>query len=183
MVMARWSRPVAWMRATPLTSRGVAKQITAARLRWLRARPPSEELEQIVGQADQRPLRGDLVVAAEEEAPKGPALLGLAKDRLDDRLAACVDLPAFGRAQLLAHPLRDRAPRPRGRRRGTAMRVPVRRHVTVDALDGGGGQIRFAEIAGIGRHNRGPLAGVGLHLSQQRHELLDVGGLLCDGAG
>src|SRR5881409_2643958 len=107
MVMASWSRPVAWMRATPLTSRGVAKQITAARLRWLRARPPSEELEQIVGQADQRPLR-------------------------------------------------DRAPRPRGRRRGPAMRVPVRRHVTVDALDGGGGQIRFAEIAGIGRHNRGP---------------------------
>src|SRR2546430_5370822 len=133
MVMARWSRPVAWMRATPLTSRGVAKQITAARLRWLRARPPSEELEQIVGQADQRPLRSDLVVAAEEEAPKGPALLGLAKDRLDDRLAACVDLPAFGRAPLLAHPLRDRAPRPRGRRRRPALRGPVPRHVTVDA--------------------------------------------------
>src|SRR6266581_4856350 len=161
MVMASWSRPVAWMRATLPTSRSVAKPITAARLCGLRARPPSEELEQIVGQADQRPLRSDLVVAAEGEAPKGPALLGLAKDRLDDRLAACVDLPAFGRAQLL----RDRAPRPRGRRRGPAMRVPVRRHVTVDALDGRGGQIRFAEIAGIGRHNRGPLAGVGLHLS------------------
>src|SRR2546429_1684203 len=121
MVMARWSRPVAWMRATPLTSRGVAKQITAARLRWLRARPPSEELEQIVGQADQRPLRSDLVVAAEEEAPKGPALLGLAKDRLDDRLAACVDPPALRRAPPSAPPPPARPPRPPGPPRGPAM--------------------------------------------------------------
>src|SRR5207249_5781872 len=182
MVMASWSRPVAWMRATLPTSRGVAKQITAARLRWLRARRHSEELEQVVSQADQRPLRSDLVVAAEGEAPKGPALLGLAKDRLDDRFAARVDLPSFGRAQLLAHPLRNRAPRPRGRRLGAPMRVPVRRDVAVDALDGRGGQIRFAEIAGIGRHDRGPLAGVDLHLSQQWHELLDVDGLLRDSA-
>src|SRR2546430_2704221 len=94
MVMASWS-PVAWMRATPPTSRGVAKPITAARLRWLRARPHSEELELVVGQADQRPLRNDLVVAAEGEAPKGTALLGLAEDRLHDRLAARVDLPSF----------------------------------------------------------------------------------------
>src|SRR2546426_9058212 len=160
MVIASWSRPVAWMRATPLTSRGVAKQITAARLRWLRARPHSEKLEQVVGQADQRPLRSDLVVAAEGEAATGPALLDLAKDRLDDRLAARVDLPSFGRAQLLAHPLRDRAPRPRGRRLGASMRVPVRRDVTVDALDGRGGPICFAEIARLRPPPRRPRAQV-----------------------
>src|SRR2546425_1596943 len=164
MVIASWSRSVAWMRATPLTSGGVAKQIMVARLRWLRSRPHSEKLEQVVGQADQRPLRSDLVVAAEGEAAKGPALLGLAKDRLDDRLAARVDLPSFGRAQLLAHPLRDRAPRPRGRRLGASMRVPVRRDVTVDALDGRGGQICFAEIARIRRHHPKPLARVCLPL-------------------
>src|SRR2546428_4446815 len=156
MVMARWSRPVAWMRATPPTSRGVARPITAARLRWLPARPHSEEFEQVVGQADQRPFPSDFVVAAEGEAPKGPALLGLAKDRLDDRFAARVDLPAFGRAQLLAHPLRDRAPRPRGRHPRTAMRVPVRRHVTVDALDGRGGPNRLPGKARLRRPRPGP---------------------------
>src|SRR2546428_7996602 len=119
MVMASWSRPVAWMRATLPTSRSVAKPITAARLCGLRARPPPEELEQIVGQADQRPLRSDLVVAPEEEAPKGPALLGLAKDRLDDRLPAAADPPPFRPAPTLADPPPDPAPRPRGRRRGT----------------------------------------------------------------
>ena len=97
--------------------RGVAKQIAAARLRWLRARAHSEQLKQVVGQADQRSLRSDLVVATEGEAPKG------------------VDLPSFGRAQLLAHPLRDRAPQSRGRRLGAPMRVPVRMGVTVDALE------------------------------------------------
>src|SRR3989441_3817772 len=154
MVIASWSRSVAWMRATPLTSGGVAKQIMVARLRWLRTRPHSEKLEQVVGQADQRPLRSDLVVAAEGEAAKGPALLDLAKDRLDDRLAARVDLPSFARAQLRAHPLRDRAPRPRGRRLGASMRVPVRRYVAVDALHGRGGPICFAPIARLGPPHR-----------------------------
>src|SRR2546428_6593837 len=150
MVTTSSSRPVAWMRAALPTSRGAATQITGARLRWVRARRHSEELEQVVGQADQRPLRSDLGVAAEGEAPKGPALLGLAKDRLDDRLAARVDLPSFGRAQLLAHPLRDRAPRPRGGRQGVPMRVPVRRDVAVDALDRRGGHIPLAAITGPG---------------------------------
>jgi len=63
MVIASWSRPGARIGASRPRSRGVAK-ITAARLRWLLARPHSEELEQVVGQADQRPLRSDLVVAA-----------------------------------------------------------------------------------------------------------------------
>src|SRR3989442_14389089 len=174
MVIASWSRSVAWMRATPLTSGGVAKQIMVARLRWLRSAPPSEKLEQVGGQADQRPLRSYLVVAAEGEAAKGPALLGLAKDRLDDRLAARVDLPSFGRAQLLAHPLRDRAPRPRGRRLGASMRVPVRRDVTVDALDGRGGQNCFAGITRLGPHHPKPLAGGGLHPGRPGHERADL---------
>src|SRR2546428_10217236 len=95
MVIASWSGPVAWMHATPLTSGGMAKQITAAGLDWLWARPHSEELEQVVGQADQRPLRSDLAVAAEGEAPTGPTLLGLANDRLDYRLAPLVDRAAL----------------------------------------------------------------------------------------
>src|SRR2546426_780667 len=111
-VSRRWTaRPS----AAATTSRGVATPIT--RLRRLRARPHSEELEEVVSQTDQRPLGGDFVIAAEGEAPKGAALLRLTKDRLDDRLAARVDPPARRRTQLLAHPVRDRAPRPRCRRR------------------------------------------------------------------
>src|SRR2546426_9811214 len=125
MVISSWSRqlsvcehvgrPAASPRAAATTSRGVATPIT--RLRPLRARPHSEELEEVVGQTDQRPLGGDFVIAAEGEAPKGAALLRLTKDRLDDRLAARGDPPARRRTQLLAHPVRDRAPRPRCRRR------------------------------------------------------------------
>src|SRR3989449_7488585 len=95
MVISSWSRqlsvsehmgrPAASPRAAATTSRGVATPIT--RLRRLRARPHSEELEEVVGQTDQRPLGGDFVIAAEGEAPKGAALLRLTKDRLDDRLA------------------------------------------------------------------------------------------------
>src|SRR2546427_4412230 len=123
MVISSWSRqlsvsehmgrPAASPRAAATTSRGVATPIT--RLRRLRARPHAEELEEVVGQTDQRPLGGDFVIAAEGEAPKGAALLRLTKDRLDDRLAARVDPPARRRTQLLAHPVRDRAPRPRCR--------------------------------------------------------------------
>src|SRR3989442_14685740 len=76
------------------TSRDVATPITAGRLRRLRARPHSEELEEVVGQTDQRPLGGDFVIAAEGEAPKSAALLRLTKDRLNDRLATRVDLPS-----------------------------------------------------------------------------------------
>src|SRR2546430_17304648 len=122
-------RPAASPRAAATTSRGVATPIT--RLRRLRARPHSEELEEVVGQTDQRPLGGDFVIAAEGEAPKGAALLRLTKDRLDDRLAARVDPPAPRRTQLLAHPVRDRAPRPRSRRRGAALPRSVPRDVTV----------------------------------------------------
>src|SRR2546426_4210536 len=101
MVISSWSRqlsvseqvggPAASRGAAATTSRGVATPIT--RLRRLRARPHSEELEEVVGQTDQRPLGGDFVIAAEGEAPKGAALLRLTKDRLDDRLAARVDPP------------------------------------------------------------------------------------------
>src|SRR2546430_7370819 len=93
MVISSWSRqlsvsehmgrPAASPRAAATTSRGVATPIT--RLRRVRARPHSEELEEVVGQTDQRPLGGDFVIAAEGEAPKGAALLRLTKDRLDDR--------------------------------------------------------------------------------------------------
>src|SRR5437870_3888866 len=112
-VSEHMGRPAASPRAAATTSRDVATPITAARLRRLRARPHSEELEEVVGQTDQRPLGGDFVIAAEGEAPKGAALFRLTKDRLDDRLAARVDPPARRRTQLLAHPVRDRAPRPR----------------------------------------------------------------------
>src|SRR2546425_5492741 len=111
MVISSWSRqlsvsehmgrPAASPRAAATTSRGVATPIT--RLRRLRARPHSEELEEVVGQTDQRPLGGDFVIAAEGEAPKGAALLRLTKDRLDDRLAARVDPPARRRTRSEEH--------------------------------------------------------------------------------
>src|SRR5439155_5441486 len=79
MVISSWSRqlsvsehmgrPAASPRAAATTSRGVATPIT--RLRRWRARPHAEELEEVVGQTDQRPLGGDFVIAAEGKAPKG----------------------------------------------------------------------------------------------------------------
>src|SRR5947208_16596462 len=102
MVISSWSRqlsvsehvgrPAASPRAAATTSRGVATPIT--RLRRLRARPHSEVLEEVLGQTDQRPLAGDFVISAEGEAPQGAALLRLATDRLDDRLAPSVAPPA-----------------------------------------------------------------------------------------
>src|SRR2546428_10179457 len=151
MVISSWSRqlsvsehmgrPAASPRAAATTSRGVATPIT--RLRRLRARPHSEELEEVVGQTDQRPLGGDFVIAAEGEAPKGAALLRLTKDRLDDRLAARVDPPARRRTPLLPHPGRGRAPPPRCPRRGAAMRVSVRRDGTVHAPEPPPRQLRL----------------------------------------
>src|SRR3989442_5483327 len=138
MVISSWSRqlsvsehvgrPAGSPRAAATTSRGVATPIT--RLRRWRARPHAEELEEVVGQTDQRPLGGDFVIAAEGEAPKGAALLRLTKDRLDDRLAAGVDPPARRRTQLLAHPLLHRAPPPRCPRRGAALPGAFRRVAT-----------------------------------------------------
>src|SRR2546428_7688683 len=153
MVISSWSRqlsvsehmgrPAASRRAAARTSRGVATPIT--RLRRLRARPHSEELEEVVGQTDQRPLGGDFVIAAEGEAPKGAALLRLTKDRLDDRLAARVDPPARRRTPLLPHPVRDRAPRPRCRRPGAALPVSVPPDRTGPAPRPRPSQIRLAE--------------------------------------
>src|SRR3989442_3815857 len=131
MVISSWSRqlsvsehmgrPAASPRAAATTSRGMATPIT--RLRRLRARPHSEELEEVVGQTDQRPLGGDFVIAAEGEAPKGAALLRLTKDRLDDRPAAPVNPPARPRTHLLPHPVPDPAPRPACRHPAAALRA------------------------------------------------------------
>src|SRR3989442_12242520 len=93
-----------------------------------------DELKQVVGQADQLTLCGGLAGAAEGEPSEATALLGLAEDRLDDRLAAPVDRAPLGRAQLLPHSFREPAPRSPGRRRrGAPLRVPVRRDGPVAA--------------------------------------------------
>ena len=55
------------------------------------ARPCPPQLEQVVRQADEVPLRGYLAQAAEGEATKSSSLFGRAKDRIDDRLAKFVD--------------------------------------------------------------------------------------------
>ena len=53
------------------------------------------ELEQIVGQADQPPLRSHLPQAVEQELAKASPLLDLAEDRLDDSfpLTVAIDVP------------------------------------------------------------------------------------------
>src|SRR5450759_4158296 len=57
--------------------------------------PAPEQLGKVVDGADEMPLGGDLDPAPEVEPPEPAGLLGLAEDRLDDRLAPPVLGPAL----------------------------------------------------------------------------------------
>src|SRR5215813_2760974 len=54
-------------------------------------------------QADQSPFATNLSQTAQQEPPKAPSLLDLAKHRLGDRLSPRVDRPTRGRLQLRLH--------------------------------------------------------------------------------
>src|SRR5712691_3468587 len=86
--------------------------VTAERTRALiaaisldRTRPLSraEELEQIVGEADQGPLTDHLTISAQREAAEAAHLLRLSEHGFHDALAARVDQAALGRVELRAH--------------------------------------------------------------------------------
>src|SRR5712692_4391981 len=64
----------AWILMRPVSYRGEAG-------------PPTEQLEQIVGEADHGPLAPDFLDAAQRESPKAPYLLDLPEHRLGNRLA------------------------------------------------------------------------------------------------
>ena len=58
------------------------------------------ELEQIVGGADHRPLRSDLVEAAQEELAKAAGMFDLAEQRFDDLLSQAVAAAPAGALEL-----------------------------------------------------------------------------------
>src|SRR5207249_11637815 len=67
------------------------------------------QLQEIVRQADQAPLRADLGQTPERKAPEATPGFDVRKDVLDDRLAAPIDRLAMRRTQLRAHLLTCRA--------------------------------------------------------------------------
>src|SRR3989304_8646158 len=65
--------------------------------------PGLPELEEVVGGADQRPLRLHRLQATTEELAKAPRRLDLAEDRLHRLLSKLVLLFALGAVQPLSH--------------------------------------------------------------------------------
>src|SRR5215467_5129060 len=119
-----------------------------------RPAPGTEELEQVVGEADEGPLPADLLNTPQPEAAKAPRGFDLAEHRLGNGLAASIDGPPEGGVQLPAHRLAEGplavAP---GRHRAT-VREPIRRDIKFDPRELRRRQIRFAKIAGVRRHLR-----------------------------
>src|ERR1035441_1724585 len=65
-----------------------------------------EQLQQVVGEADDLPFRCGFFPAPQQEAPQSPPFFDLSKYRLYYRLAHLVDRLPRGRVELLAHGFR-----------------------------------------------------------------------------
>ena len=66
------------------------------------------QLQNIMGETDQRPLALDFCQAAQEELAKPTSLFDLAEDRLHDGFPCCVDCPPRLGLQLALHALDPR---------------------------------------------------------------------------
>jgi hypothetical protein len=108
----------------------------------------ASELGEVVGDADERPFRLDLLDTAQQELSEASCLLDLTKDRLDDLLAQSVTAAPSRPLQLLPHGLRQ----PPG-----AVSFGVGRmlgapgcEIGADAACRQGRQVRFAAVTGVG---------------------------------
>jgi len=93
--------------------------------RRVRRPPDPEQLQQVVGEADEEPLGPDLDQAAEREATEVARVLDLPERRLRDRLAQGIDHVARGGLELGAHRADHRPIVEDGRRRVLPMFLPV----------------------------------------------------------
>src|SRR6266545_6676736 len=92
----------------------------------------SEQLEQVVSEADEGPLAADLAEAAQPESAKAAPLLDLPEHGFRDGLAPGIHRPARRGLQLAPHRLAE-GPVPAAPRRGVpAVWVPIRRDVEVN---------------------------------------------------
>ena len=66
------------------------------------------QLQNVVGETDQRPLALDFSQAAQEELAKPAGLFDLAEDRLDDRFPCRIDCPPHLSLKLALHALDPR---------------------------------------------------------------------------
>src|SRR5690554_2274631 len=113
------------------------------------------QLEQVVGEADERPLAAYLFEPAEQELAKAPCLLDLSEGWFSHGLASCVFLSALVGHELALHSLLWSH-----RLRWTISHLgwlrsvlfAFHRNVGVDAEPGGTRQVVFGEIAGVGGH-------------------------------
>src|SRR5579872_2679024 len=109
----------------------------------------------VVRERHQRPFAFHFPHPAQSEPVKPAGRFDVAEHRLHDRLATTVHLPSGYGAQLALHALLARAvlgnPPARGRLRDLRVLVFPDGDVEVDAPDGLGGDIRFTEVARVGR--------------------------------
>src|SRR6266852_8954888 len=93
---------------------------------WGGAGVRSEQLEQVVGKADDGPLPADFLKAAQPESAKAAPLLDLSEHGLRDSLAPGIHCPPGRGLQLAPHRLAE-GPLPVAAGRGFAtVRVPIR---------------------------------------------------------
>src|SRR4029077_2329516 len=108
----------------------------------------ASEFGEVVGDADERPFRLDLLDAAQQELSEASRLLDLTKDRLDDLLAQSVTAAPSRPLQLLPHGLRQR---PGAVSFGVGRMLGASgRKIGADSACRQGCQVRFAAVTGIG---------------------------------
>src|ERR1700681_2581916 len=155
--------------------------VRTAGLRWfagssdivsITSRRGFREFEQIVDDADHRPLRSDLVEAAQEELAEASGMFDLAEHGLDDLLSQAVAAAPAGALEICRHGGLARSFGPAWRTGGMrlAMACPSGSEVSGDPAAGEMGEVLLVAVSGIGRDFRGVGAQHRTDVGEQRRQ-------------